>query len=197
MRLGGIGRAIGDLLAARGALVCYVDIFEPTDIEVLQSSPRRRFALCDVTSEEEVDKAFTRVEHEWGTVSILVNNAGVLYLATLEDTDRGTWERTFAVNTTGAFLCAKRALPGMARQGYGRVITIGSSAGKTGGVSRVGAYAASKAAVMALAKTIASEYAAAGVTSNALAPALIETDMIAGSLDQFVDRIPVGRLGTP
>ena len=79
---------------------------------------------------------------------------------------------------------------------WGRVVALGSSAGKTGGSKAMAAYAASKAGIMALAKSIASEYASAGITSNALAPALIDTPMVAGVAD-LASRIPVGRLGTP
>ena len=80
--------------------------------------------------------------------------------------------------------------------GYGRVVAIGSSAGKTGGAKSMAAYAASKAGIMTLAKSIASEYAGTGVTANALAPSLIETDLIGGMPDLRY-RVPVGRLGTP
>src|SRR5438477_7154151 len=101
-----------------------------------------------------------------------------------------SWRRTMAVNVDGAFLCARRGLPAMRERGYGRLVAIGSSAGKTGGAKSVAAYGASKAGVMTLAKAIASEYAASGVTSNALAPALIDTEMIV-SMPDLRDKIPV------
>lgn len=154
------------------------------------------YVHCDVADETSVEKAFTRVEKTWGTPSILVNNAGVLSMARIEDTDLDMWNRTMAINLTGAFLCSKRVIPAMREAGYGRIVTIGSSAGKTGGARMVGAYGASKAGVMALAKAIASENADRGITSNAIAPALIDTDMVAGGLSDLVERIPVGRLGT-
>jgi NAD(P)-dependent dehydrogenase (short-subunit alcohol dehydrogenase family) len=100
------------------------------------------------------------------------------------------------VNLTGAFHVASRVLPLMREAGYGRVVTLGSSAGITGGSKSVAAYGASKAGVMAFAKALATEYAPYGITSNALAPSLIDTDMASGIAD-LVDRIPVGRLGTP
>jgi 3-oxoacyl-[acyl-carrier protein] reductase len=101
-----------------------------------------------------------------------------------------------AVNLTGAFLCAKRALPGMREQRYGRIVALGSSAGKTGGAKAIAAYAASKAGVMAMTKSIANEYASMGITANALAPALIDTPMISEQRE-LVARIPVGRFGKP
>lgn len=191
----GIGRAIADALLSQGSRTAYLDLEEAPDVEAIRSHPSAMFVQCDVSDEASVDRAFGQIESEWGKAAILVNNAGVLWQATVEDTDLAMWERTFAVNTTGVFLCCRRALPGMRHAGYGRIVTIGSSAGKTGGAKALAAYAASKAAVMALAKSIASECASDGITSNALAPALIDTDMISG-LSDLADRIPVGRLGS-
>lgn len=192
----GIGRAVGDALLEQGARTVYLDVAEPDDIDAIWSHSSARFVACDVSDEGSVGDAFDEIERAWGDVSILVNNAGVLWQASLTDTDLAMWERTLAVNLTGVFLCCRRVLPGMQRASYGRIVTIGSSAGKTGGAKALAAYGASKAGVMALAKSIASEYARDGITSNALAPALINTDMIAG-LSDLADRIPVGRLGDP
>jgi 3-oxoacyl-[acyl-carrier protein] reductase len=185
----GIGKAIAEMLAANGAKVAAFDLSAPEHPGILG-------VTCDVSDEAAVDAAFARVEAELGRVSVLVLNAGIFPIVPFEETTRETWDRTLAVNLTGAFLCARRALPGMREQRYGRVIAIGSSAGKSGGVKSVAAYAASKAGIMAMAKSIANEYAAFGVTANALAPTLIDTDMIAGARD-LVERIPVGRFGKP
>ncbi len=190
----GIGRAVADALAARGSCTAYLDLNEPHP--ALDGGECSMFVHCDVTDEASVDAAFTTVEETWGTVSILVNNAGIFWIRPLAETTLDAWNQMMAVNTTGAFLCARRALPGMRAQRYGRLIALGSSAGKTGGAKETAAYGASKAAIMALAKSIATEYAADGITSNALAPALINTDMVAGIAD-LAGRIPVGRLGEP
>lgn len=189
----GIGRAVADALAAKGARTAYLDVNEP---EPVLDDEGRLFVHCDVTDETSVDAAFSTIEATWGTVSILVNNAGIFWIRPLAETTLEAWNQMMAVNATGAFLCARRVLPGMRGQGYGRLIALGSSAGKTGGAKETAAYGASKAAIMALAKSIATEYAADGVTSNALAPALINTDMVAGIAD-LAGRIPVGRLGEP
>lgn len=189
----GIGRAIADELVRRGARTAYLDVAAPEgDLD----GQRALAVPCDLRDESAVDRAVTAVEQRWGSVDVLVNNAGVLHGATVEATSLAMWEATFAVNVTGAFLVSRRVLPGMRAAGYGRIVSVGSSAGKTGGAREVGAYAASKAALMCLAKSIASEHAAHGITSNAVAPALIETDMIAGLAD-LASRIPVGRLGQP
>ena len=190
----GIGRAVADALVAKGARTAYLDVNTPEP--PLGSGERGLFVHCDVTDEASVDAAFSTVEETWGTVSILVNNAGIFWIRPLAEITLEAWNQMMAVNTTGAFLCARRVLPGMRAQGYGRLIALGSSAGKTGGAKETAAYGASKAAIMALAKSIATEYAADGITSNALAPALINTDMVAGIAD-LAGRIPVGRLGEP
>ncbi|MCY4630078.1 MAG: SDR family NAD(P)-dependent oxidoreductase [bacterium] len=190
----GIGRAVADALVARGARTAYLDLAEPEP--PLDAGERGHFVHCDVTDEISVDAAFTTVEETWGTVSILVNNAGIFWIRPLAETSLEAWNQMMAVNTTGAFLCARRVLPAMRAQRYGRLVALGSSAGKTGGAKETAAYGASKAAIMALAKSIATEYAADGITSNALAPALINTDMVAGIAD-LAGRIPVGRLGEP
>ncbi|MDH3753229.1 MAG: SDR family oxidoreductase [Acidimicrobiia bacterium] len=187
----GIGLTVATAMAGGGARVAVLDLHEPA-----AGAPDAMFVRCDVADEPSVDAAFSAVEEALGPVSILVNNAGVFPIASIEDTTRSEWDRTLAINLTGAFLCSQRVLPGMRAAGYGRIVSIGSSAGKTGGAKHVAAYAASKAGVMALAKSIASEYAAHGITSNALAPALINTDMVAGIAD-LADQIPVGRLGEP
>jgi 2-hydroxycyclohexanecarboxyl-CoA dehydrogenase len=185
----GIGQAIAETLAGNGAKVAALDLEAPAHDGILGVS-------CDVSDEAAVDAAFGRVEAELGPVSVLVLNAGIYPIVPFEETTRELWDRTMAINLTGAFLCARRALPAMREAGYGRIVGIGSSAGKAGGKRSVAAYAASKAGVMTLMKSIANEYAKHGITANALAPALIDTPMIADTRD-LVDLIPVGRFGRP
>lgn len=193
---GGIGRAVADGLAGQGARTAYLDVSPPPDVAMFEGRADRCFVECDVSDADSVDAAFGAVEARWGTVSILVNNAGIFRIQPLEEMTLADWERMLSVNLTGVFLCAKRALPGMREAGYGRIVNLGSSAGKTGGSKNMAAYAASKAAVMSFTKSVASEYAAHGITSNALAPALINTSMAEGIAD-LKHLIPVGRLGEP
>ena len=185
----GIGQAIAETLAANGARVAALDLEAPDHAGMLG-------VACDVSEEAAVEAAFERVEAELGSADVLVLNAGIFPIVPYEETSTELWERTLAINLTGAFLCARRALPGMRERGYGRVIAIGSSAGKTGGAKAIAAYAASKAGIMAMAKSIANEYAREGITANALAPTLIDTPMIADARD-LKDKIPVGRFGKP
>jgi NAD(P)-dependent dehydrogenase (short-subunit alcohol dehydrogenase family) len=189
----GAGRGIGSRIALTlrdlGASVAAGDLVTPQHEAILGIE-------VDVADDTAVEGAFGQIEAALGHVELLVLNAGVFVIEPLEETTLESWRRTIDVNLTGAFLCAKRALPGMREGGYGRIVAIGSSAGKTGGAKSVAAYAASKAGIMALAKSIASEYAGTGITSNALAPALIDTEMIS-SMPDMRDRVPIGRLGTP
>ncbi len=185
----GIGRSIAETLAANGALVAALDLAAPDHPGIVG-------VACDVADEQAVDRAFGEVERRLGGVSVLVLNAGIFPVVPFEETTLEIWNKTLAVNLTGAFLCARRALPGMREQHYGRIVAIGSSAGKGGGARSVAAYAASKGGIMTLAKSIANEYAAHGITANALAPTLIETDMIEG-MRELQSRIPVGRFGKP
>ena len=185
----GIGRAIAETLAAQGARVAAADL-EAVPFDAGTA------VVMDVSDEAAVDRGFSQVESELGPVEVLVLNAGIFVVEELAATSLASWQRTIDVNLTGAFICARRALPGMRERGWGRVIALGSSAGKTGGSKAMAAYAASKAGIMALAKSIASEYAPYGITANALAPSLIDTPMVA-NISDLASRIPVGRLGRP
>jgi len=151
---------------------------------------------ADVSDEAAVDAAVSLVENDLGPIQLLVLNAAILIAEPLEQTEPDAWRRLVDVNVNGAYLVARRVLPGMRESGYGRVVVIGSSAGKTGGGTAAAAYSASKAALMTFAKSIAKEYAAHGILSNAVAPALIDTEMIAG-IEDLRDRIPLKRYGRP
>jgi NAD(P)-dependent dehydrogenase (short-subunit alcohol dehydrogenase family) len=185
----GIGREIAERLRDLGAQVAVGDLSAP-------EIPECTGIQMDVTSEESVRAGVQQARDAVGSIDILVLNAGIFVIEPFEETTLESWQRSISVNLTGAFLVAREVLPRMRETGYGRVVSIGSSAGITGGAKSVAAYGASKAGVMALAKAIASEYAPHGVTSNALAPTLIETDMVKDMADMAA-RIPVGRLGQP
>lgn len=183
----GIGLHIAETLNANGARVAGLDL-EKGDTTWMSC------VACDVSDEDAVNRAFEQVERELGPPSILVVNAGILSEAAIEETSVEMWRRIIDVNLTGAFLCIRRALAGMKAQQQGRIVVIGSAAGKTGGARPISAYAASKGGAMTLVKSVAREYARYGITVNALAPAFIDTAMIDGVSDA-VSHIPVGRLG--
>jgi 2-hydroxycyclohexanecarboxyl-CoA dehydrogenase len=186
----GIGRRICEVFVDQGAKVAGLDLRTPEIEGVLG-------VTADVTDPAAIEAGFRRTEQELGTVQILVLNAGVFIVAPFAETTREQWDLQLAVNLTGPFLCAQRALPRMAASGYGRIVAVGSSAGVNGGANSCAAYAASKAGVMVLAKSIANEYAGTGVLSNAVAPTLIDTPMMEAQPADMASRIPIGRLGTP
>jgi NAD(P)-dependent dehydrogenase (short-subunit alcohol dehydrogenase family) len=185
----GIGQRIAETLLAQGAKLAAGDLEPPAHEGILG-------VRLDVTDEASVEAAFAEIERTLGPVDVLVVNAGIFIIEPLAETTLESWRRTMRVNLDGAFLCARRALPGMKERGYGRVVTIGSSAGVTGGTRNVAAYAASKAGLMAFTKAIANEYMRTGITANTLAPTLIRTPMIAEMAD-LADKVPIGRLGEP
>jgi NAD(P)-dependent dehydrogenase (short-subunit alcohol dehydrogenase family) len=189
----GIGRQICLTLIEQGCTVVGADI---SSVDIDGVTP----VELDVSDEDAIDTAVTRIEEEIGAIDLLVLNAGVLSKASLADTSTEEWERQLRVNLTGPFLLSRRVVPRMASRGFGRVVLLGSSAGITGAGAApppLPGYAASKAGAMALIKSIAGEYAASGVTANAVAPTLIDTGML-GSLDaDYRSSIPVGRYGTP
>ena len=192
---GGIGRAIALALHAQGASVAVLDLTEGSEAPAAAGEGTWRTFACDVGDEASVDQAFSTVETELGTPTVLINNAGILRSASVLETTLDDWTRIMRVNATGPFLCARRVLPGMVGEGYGRMVTIASSAGRTGGSGNLIAYSASKAAAISIAKSVATEHSKGGITSNAIAPAAIQTDMIKGLRD-FSAQLPVGRLGT-
>ncbi|EAR25759.1 3-oxoacyl-[acyl-carrier protein] reductase [marine actinobacterium PHSC20C1] len=189
----GLGAAISAALVSDGYQVAALDVSgsEGLNDGILSLH-------CDVSDEGAVDAAISAVEEQLGVPTILVNNAGILAPGRIDDTSLEVWNHTLAVNLTSAFLLSKRVLPGMRSAGFGRIINVGSSAGKNGGFSTGGAYAASKAAMMCLAKSLANAERGNGITSNAVAPSMIETQMM-GALPSksMIDRVPVGRMGTP
>jgi 2-hydroxycyclohexanecarboxyl-CoA dehydrogenase len=183
----GIGLRIAEVLVSNGALVAGLDLMPPEVPGVLGIE-------ADVSDEAALNTAFAQIEEELGTVSVLILNAGILPLVPLVETSTELWERTLSINLTGGFLAIRRAIPGMRVQGYGRIIGIGASVGKSGG-ARSAAYAASKAGLMTLVKSVAIEYAREGITANIVAPALIDTQLLGGQRE-LASRVPVGRLGT-
>jgi 3-oxoacyl-[acyl-carrier protein] reductase len=185
----GIGRHMVETFIALGACTAAGDLQAP-EIEGALN------VAMDVTDDASVDAAFAQIEQELGPVEILVLNAGIYVIVPFADETPDGFRRSLEVNLVGSFRCAQRALPAMRERGYGRIVAMGSSAGITGGTRACAAYAASKAGVMSLAKSIANEYAKEGITANALAPTLIDTPMIAAMRD-LADKIPVGRLGQP
>ncbi len=200
----GIGKAVCEALAALGGTVIVSDLnrsgAEKTASELAGQGGEATAAEVNVADADSVKQMADDIRSKYGKIDILVNNAGITrdtLLMRMKDAD---WDAVLSVNLKGVFHCMKAVLPMMSKQRYGRVVNISSIVGVIGNVGQAN-YAASKAAVIGLTKTAAREYAARGITVNAVAPGFIETAMTA-ALPEAVQndlkkQIPQGRLGAP
>jgi 3-oxoacyl-[acyl-carrier protein] reductase len=166
-------------------------------VTVIQKLGRRAIAVgADVSSPEQVVSMFAAIRKDFGEVSILVNNAGVARGRKVEDVDLAVFDEAINVNLRSAFIVTAAALPAMRQARWGRLIFISSTAANVGGV--VGPhYAASKAGMIGLMHSYATNLVKEGITANVISPALVETDMVRSDLRITPDRIPVGRFGRP
>ena len=195
----GIGSAVCLALAKAGALVAVnyrarQDAAERVRSEIQELGQRVITVQADVSRPAEVKEMHSQVEAELGAVSILVNNSGIARPQKIEDISEADWDELIDVNLKSAFLVTQAVLPKMRSARWGRIINISSVAAQVGGV--VGPhYAASKAGMIGLTHAYANLLAKEGITVNAIAPALIETDMVRANLNAKPDLIPVGRFG--
>jgi 3-oxoacyl-[acyl-carrier protein] reductase len=194
----GIGRAIARLLAARG---CNVVVWD-RDLAPLADGGDgfvpAHAAQVDVADHAAVARAFDDAVARFGRVEILVNNAGINGpIAPSWDYPIEDWDRVVAIDMTAVFYASRQAAKHMRANGYGRIVTIASIAGKEG-VPYIAAYSAAKAGVIGFSKALAKELTDCGVTVNCIAPALTETDLLKGMTDDHIARmkakIPMGRL---
>jgi 3-oxoacyl-[acyl-carrier protein] reductase len=200
----GIGRACALFLAQAGAniLVHYRSSAQDAHnvIELCRSLGVQAHPFqADISNPLEVDRLTRFALDTFGSVQMLVNNAGISYTNLLIDTTYEQWEQIIQTNLTGPFLLTKSLLPSMIQQSYGRIVNISSIWGITGGSCEV-AYSTSKGGLIAFTKALAKEMARAGITVNAVAPGAIETDMIDNLSSEekleLAEDTPVGRLGT-
>ncbi len=167
-------------------------------VEEITSAGGRATALKgDVSDPETADALFTALEEEYGPVLVLVNNAGVRADGLAPMIDDDDWDRVVDTNLSAAFKLTRRALRPMIRNRYGRVVNIASIVGAVKGNAGQANYAASKAGLVAMTRTVAAEVARRGVTVNAVAPGLIETDMTEGIAANLLEHVPAQRAGTP
>ncbi|MFW6067575.1 MAG: 3-oxoacyl-[acyl-carrier-protein] reductase [Myxococcota bacterium] len=201
----GIGRAVARVLAEAGArvVVNYQGNEEAAreTVASIEAAGGSATALrFDVSDPEAVDDAIRRLVGDFGRLDVLVNNAGVSIDQLLLRVKPDDLERTFQINVAGAVWCAKAAIRPMMRAKRGRIINLSSVVGEAGNPGQA-AYAASKAALIGLTKSLAREYASRGVTVNAVAPGYIETDMTASlpeaAREAIVQQTPIGRVGSP
>jgi meso-butanediol dehydrogenase/(S,S)-butanediol dehydrogenase/diacetyl reductase len=189
----GLGRAMALALAREGVDVAVSDVARPADGAIpydlasgddlsetargVEALGRRSVAIgADVTSSGEVQRMMTEVERRLGGLDILVANAGVIAAAPVAAMDEAQWDRIFDVNVKGVFLCARAAIPLLAKRGEGRIVNVASVAGKTGRAG-LAAYCASKAAVISMSQALAEELGPMNIAVNALCPGYIKTAM--------------------
>jgi 3-oxoacyl-[acyl-carrier protein] reductase len=194
----GIGAAIVRSLAQAGAAVA-VNYRERADhanalVDAIGETGGRAMAIAaDVSQSDAVAQMVQRVESELGSIGILINNAGVAITRDIQDLSETDFDQTIAVNLKSVFLCTQAVLPMMRSKGWGRIVNISSGAAR--GAGSIGPhYNASKAGIEGLTRGYAARLVKEGITVNAVAPSLIETDMVKGQ-HNLVTRIPVGRFG--
>jgi 2-hydroxycyclohexanecarboxyl-CoA dehydrogenase len=205
---GGIGRAIAIDLARDGRAVAVADLqlegATETARAIEAAGGRARAVSVDVTDRGAVADAVEEVRDALGPVEILVNNAGWDELKLFLDTDEDFWDRIIAINFKGCLLMTHAVLPGMVERGFGRIVNIGSDAGRVGS-SLESVYSGAKGGVIAFTKTIAREVARAGVTANTVCPGPTRTPLLEGMVaeggDKLIDAltraVPMRRLGEP
>jgi 2-dehydro-3-deoxy-L-rhamnonate dehydrogenase (NAD+) len=186
---GGIGQAVRARFIASGASVVTWDLSDKADDRV------------DVTDEAAVAGGLAKLIAKFGKLDILVNAAGITGPdVPIERYSLGDWRRTLDVNLTSTFLCCKAVVPLMRARNAGRIVNLASIAGKEGNANMVG-YSAAKGAVIAMTKALGKELANTEIRVNAIAPAVIETDLVkqmtAATLKTVVAKIPLGRMGRP
>ena len=200
----GIGQAIATTLAQEGADVVVADLHAnrcQETVERVKQLGRRAIAVSvNVGDWDQVKGMVDRILKEWERIDILVNNAGITRDGLLMRMKEEDWQAVLQVNITGTFFCAKAVLPTMSRQRSGRIVNIASIVGAIGNAGQAN-YAASKAAVIGLTKTVAREYASRNITINAVAPGFIDTAMTqelsADAKEALLNQIPLKRLGQP
>lgn len=187
----GIGAKVVRALADQGVSVV-ASARSVSEIEELADEIRNQggeaWAVpCDVTNPEQVARLAESARKHLGQVDILVNNAGIAASAPLKRIQLEDWNRIFAVNVTGTFLCTQALLPAMVERRWGRVINIASIAGLAG-AAYISAYSASKHAVVGFTRCLAAEVAPSGVTVNAVCPGYVETDMVTQSVARIIEK---------
>lgn len=194
----GIGAAISRALAEAGAAVA-INYRERTDEAKKLAENLRKTGVnvitvqADVSLADAVSKMVDIANSELGTIDILINNAGIAITRGIDDLSEADFDRTIATNLKSVFLCTQAVLPMMRAQKWGRIVNISSGAAR--GAGAIGPhYNASKAGVEGLTRGYAARLVKEGITVNAVAPSLIETDMMKGQ-ENLVSRIPLGRFG--
>ena len=200
----GMGQAVARRLAAGGAKMVVNDLCagsaQRTAGELERSGHEAIAVPGDVTSSRDVQRTVASAVERFGAVHVLVNNAGILRPTRVIDIEEEEWDLVVRVNLKGTYLCSRAVLPVMQKQGWGRIVNLSSSAGRSTSTIGGAHYTASKAGVLGFTRHLARESARDGITVNAVCPGLIDTDMVRSTISEeqiaaYVQRFPVGRMG--
>ncbi len=195
----GIGRGVAEYLKTRGYRVAVTYRSEPPEGFNHDNDPNVLSVKCDVTSIDDINAAFDRVESVWGNVEVLIPNAGITKDGLLIRMSESDWDDVIDTNLKAPWACIKRALPGMSKARFGRIVLLSSVIGIMGGPGQSN-YGASKAGLIGLARCVTREYAARGITANVVAPGPIATDMFhslgEAAATKLVELVPAKRAGT-
>ncbi len=196
----GIGMACAQWFLAHGDRVAVTSRSGSTEDADAPGPDRFLSLACDVTDPAQVDAAFSGIEEAWGPVEVLVANAGVTRDTLVLRMSEDAWSEVIDTNLTGAFRVAKRALAKMIRMRRGRIVMVSSVGGFIGSVGQAN-YAASKAGLVGMARSMAREVASRSITVNVIAPGLVETNMLAALGEEhmraFEAQVPLGRVARP
>lgn len=201
----GVGRGIADVLAQEGARVAVADLDLPAALRAAVGINRAGGDALgvevDVVDRGSVDEMARAVLERWGRLDILVANAGIYPVRSIEQMQDAEWDRVMAVNVKGAVHSIQASVPPMRTQGFGRIVLISSITGPIVGARKLSHYAASKAAMLGLMRSAALEFVRDGITVNAVQPGNVRTEGVdafgAEFLAEMVKSIPAGRLAEP
>jgi 3-oxoacyl-[acyl-carrier protein] reductase len=200
----GIGRACALALSAGGAKVVLaarqLEKLEAVAAEIRTAGGEAFVVPIDLASHDSIKEAFAKASKEFGRIDILINNAGLTRDGLALRMKRDDWDAVLQTNLSGAFFCIQQVMPAMVRERWGRIVNITSVVGESGNAGQSN-YAASKAGLIGLTKSLAQELASRNITVNAVAPGFVETDMTASLSDavkaKITESVPLKRIGKP
>ena len=208
----GIGRSIAEVFAQQGALVYILDRNPEVAAETLSAIRKNEGQAatyaCNIASSDEVTQVFSQIKQQTTAIDILVNNAAIAHVGTVETTTEEDLDRIYEVNIKGTYHCLRAAIPAMKEQGGGVILNIGSVASMVGLPDRF-AYSMSKGAVLTMTYSVAKDYLADNIRCNCISPARVHTPFVDGFIrENYPDREeemfnklsqtqPIGRMGTP
>jgi len=202
----GMGKAVAITLGQQGAQIAVndrnKDAAEATASELQKLGINAIAIPADVTLKNDVQNMIQKTTDHFGTLHILINNAGILYPTKVINMPEDEWDRVINVNLKGTFLCSQAVLPTLQQNNWGRIVNFSSTAGKN--ISTVGGahYTAAKAGILGFTRHLAKEVAQHNITVNAVCPGLIDTDMVRNTIDPdrqqaYANSFPISRLGKP